>query len=306
MKLSNAVDCYLGDCLAREQSLRTIDSKRSVLRQFTVFCTRQDIARIANITDLTLEAYRKFLITYKTSRNKPLDATTRANKLTIVRVFIRRLYQLHMLDSNPAERFILPKRPRKLPDSILVNKELDAIFNQTAIHGLIGQRDRLIMETYYSSAIRRAELAQLTLHDINYEHCLLRVTQGKGRKDRIIPIAPQTLDSIATYISEIRPKLASFEAGDRLFLDNKGHSFKPGQLSALVRKYVMRAGVNRKGACNLFRHTAATAMLDNGADIRIIQEQLGHADISTTQVYTRISNKLLKDTYMKTHPMAKL
>jgi integrase/recombinase XerD len=243
-------------------------------------------------------------VEYVTPQNQKLDVATRRNKLTAVKVFLRRMFELHYLKENPAARFVLPKRPRRLPEGILVSEELEAITRQTELHGDSGKRDKVIIETYYASAIRRAELSRLTLFDVDTKRFLLRVNKGKGQKDRVIPIAQRTCEAIEDYVANVRPGYVNFESGNVLFLNDLGKPFTPRQLSTLVKKYVMRAGVNRKGACNLYRHTAATGMLDNGADIRIIQEQLGHADVSTTQIYTHVSNKKLQEVYHQTHPAA--
>tara|TARA_R110001583_G_scaffold192040_1_gene358124 strand:- start:5741 stop:6670 length:930 start_codon:yes stop_codon:yes gene_type:complete len=305
LSIIEAVEQYLADCIAREQSPRTVEGKRSTLSQFSAHCLGTGISMLECIKLSDLRSYQQFLVTYRTKQNKPLDVTTRRNKLVIVREFCHRMYMLEYLDKSPADRFEVPKRPRRLPTGILTQDELDAIFAQTLLHGEVGQRDKCILELYYASAMRRAELSQLTLNDVDVVKCLVRISNGKGQKDRIVPIAKRSANMLLEYVNSIRKKRASFISGEWLFLNNRNQQFTPKQLSALVKKYVIRAGVNRKGACNLYRHTAATQMLENGADIRIIQDQLGHADLSTTQVYTKVSNKLLIDTYHRTHPAAK-
>lgn len=304
LTVNAATEVYLQDCIAQEQSPQTVEGKRSTLKQFCAHCVKVDVDELDVITLSTLRRYQQFLVAYRTKQNRPLDVTSRRNKLVIVREFCRRMYMLEYLDSNPADRFEVPKRPRRLPNGILTNDEIAAIFKQTTLHGDVGKRDRCIFELYYASGMRRAELSRLMLNDVDIVKHLVRINNGKGQKDRIIPIAKRTCDMLLDYVNSIRKTHASFHSGEWLFLNNRHRQFTPKQLSTLVRKYVIRAGVNRKGACNLYRHTAATQMLENGADIRIIQEQLGHADLSTTQVYTKVSNKLLIDTYHRTHPAA--
>lgn len=304
LSLVKAISIYLEDCTAREQSPDTVVGKRSMLNHFAQFCLENNKSTLDEVDDSLMEEYRRYLVNFLSPQKLPLDVTTRRNKLTAVKVFLRRMYELHHLVSDPSARFLLPKRPRRLPDGILADEELEAIFKQTELHGDTGRRDKVILETYYASAIRRAELARLTLFDLDTHRLRLRVNKGKGQKDRIIPIAKRACESIKYYVSALRPKYMNFNSGDALFLNNQGLAFTPRQLSNLVRKYVMRSGVNRKGACNLYRHTAATAMLENGADIRIIQQQLGHADISTTQIYTHVSNRKLEQVYHQTHPAA--
>ncbi len=304
LNVSNAVALYLEDCLAREQSFRTIEGKSSTLNQFVRYCDSNGISDISLITLSQLEGYRRFLIKQVKPNGEMLDISTRRNKLTHVRVFFRRLYELEYLEKNPADKFLVPKRPRRLPEGILSPEELEAIFQQTEIYGPKGVRDKVVLEMYYASGMRRAELAGLAVFDVDTVKNLVRIRNGKGRKDRIVPIAKRTSEMVTCYLNTIRPKLSSIASGDTLFLNDRSTPFTPQQLSSLVRKYVTYAGVRRKGACNLYRHTAATQMLENGADIRIIQEQLGHADISTTQVYTHVTNKQLVETYQRTHPAA--
>ena len=142
------------------------------------------------------------------------------------------------------------------------------------------------------------------MNDVDIHKSLVRINKGKGGKDRIVPIAPRTSNMLKLYAEQVRSKGFQFSSGKWLFLNNRNEQFTPKQLSTLVRKYAVRAGVDRKGACNLYRHTATTQMLENSADIRVIQQQLGHEDLSTTQVYTLVSPTLLIDTYHKTHPAA--
>ncbi|MEM9469817.1 MAG: tyrosine-type recombinase/integrase [Pseudomonadota bacterium] len=304
LNIINAISLYLEDCMARAQSPATLEGKRSTLNQFAACCFDSNVTCITQISLTVLRTYQQFLATFQTRQKKHLDITTQRNKLVMVRDFCHRLYLLECLDKNPADRFEVPKRPRRLPDAILTSNEVDAIFQRTVLHREHGLRDRCILELYYSSAMRRAELSRMTMNDVDIDKSMVRINKGKGGKDRIVPIAPRTSTMLTQYVEQVRRKGLQFSSGNWLFLNNRNEQFTPQQLSSLVRKYVVRAGVDRKGACNLYRHTAATQMLENGADIRVIQQQLGHEDLSTTQVYTLVSPTLLIDTYHKTHPAA--
>lgn len=304
LTIAKGIELYLEDCIARELAPRTIEGKRSTLQQFERFCTSQGVLNITDMNLRCLRGYQAFLVKYRTRQGFPLDVTTRRNKCVTIREFSLRLFMLELLNENPAGRFEVPKRPRRLPDSVLSEDELEAIFAQTKLHGDYGKRDLVILETYYSTAMRRAELTRLRLSDVDIKKRLIRINKGKGQKDRIVPFAPRTADMLVDYVNGLRRKQIRFASGDWLFLDNNGEQYTPSQLSRLVRKYVIRAGVNRRGACNLYRHTAATQMLENGADIRVIQAQLGHEDVSTTQVYTKLRCQNLIDTYNRTHPAA--
>lgn len=304
LTITEGINAYIEDCVARELSPRTLEGKSSTLAQFERFCAAEGVSYITDINLRCLRGYQAFLVNYRTKQGRPLDVTTRRNKCVTVREFCKRLYMLELLEDNPAGRFEVPKRPRRLPDSVLSDEELDAIFAQTTLHGDDGKRDLVMLETYYSTAMRRAELTRLRLSDIDIKKRLIRINKGKGQKDRIVPFAPRTADMLVDYVNGLRRKQIRFSSGDWLFLDNSSQQFSPQKVSRLVRKYVIRAGVNRRGACNLFRHTVATQMLENGADIRVIQVLLGHEDLSTTQVYTKIRDQNLIDTFGRTHPAA--
>jgi integrase/recombinase XerD len=170
----------------------------------------------------------------------------------------------------------------------------------------IGLRDRAILETLYSTGIRRMEVMNLLVYDLDAERGTLMVRQGKGKKDRMVPIGERAIAWIARYVSDARPQLVMPPDEGVLFLTQEGESLSPNRLTQLVRDYVNAAEVGKTGACHLWRHTCATLMLEGGADIRYIQEMLGHVELSTTQIYTQVSIRRLKAVHALTHPSAKL
>jgi integrase/recombinase XerD len=167
-----------------------------------------------------------------------------------------------------------------------------------------GVRDRAMIEVLYSTGIRRSELAGLAVFDIDADRQTLLVRQGKGRKDRMVPIGERALAWVDRYLAEVRHVHATEPDDGVLFLTVDGTRFSLDRLTQLVRGYVERSGVNKQGACHLFRHTLATLMLEGGADIRYVQQMLGHADISTTQIYTQVSIRHLQAIHTATHPAA--
>lgn len=173
---------------------------------------------------------------------------------------------------------------------------------QTLLHDAWGIRDRAIIETFYATGIRRQELGALDLYDVDLEQGTLMVREGKGKRDRLLPIGERACAWIEKYVMEVRPTLVTGDSELALFLDDKGTRFSPHQLSDKVKTYLQEAGITKPGACHLFRDTMATLMLENGADIRFIQAMLGHADISTTTIYTQVSIRTLKEVYSRTHP----
>jgi len=198
----------------------------------------------------------------------------------------------------------LPSKGHRLPKAIFNPEEVERILAQPMLVGKKGILNKAIMETLHASGIRRAELAFLDINDVDLTQRLLRVNRGKGNKERIVPISQPACEWIALYLHKIRRKYARINSGGALFLAKNHQRFTPNKLSDMVSKYVKESGAKRAGSCHLFRHSTATEMLNNGAGLRDVQEMLGHADISTTQIYTHVSRAKLTEVYNKSHPSA--
>ncbi|PCH62787.1 MAG: hypothetical protein COC09_02915 [Gammaproteobacteria bacterium] len=165
-----------------------------------------------------------------------------------------------------------------------------------------GVRDRTMIETLYNTGMRRMELVNLTLYDIDYRRGAVWIRQGKNQKDRFIPIGNSALSWITKYQDDARAELVLEPDNGTLFLTDYGERFKRDALSNLVKRYLIKAGITTLGSCHLFRHACATHMLENGADIRFIQQLLGHEDLSTTEIYTHVSIDILKAIHQATPP----
>jgi integrase/recombinase XerD len=152
--------------------------------------------------------------------------------------------------------------------------------------------------------IRRAEMTRLHVHDVDFDRgtLMIREGKGKGKRDRLIPIGERALACVRKYLDEVRPQLALGDDEGVLFLTMVGDAIGAPSLGMLVKDYVVRSGVNKSGSCHLFRHTMATLMLENGADVRIVQVMLGHAQLTTTEIYTQVAIRLLKEIHTATHP----
>ncbi|MGB0942688.1 MAG: tyrosine-type recombinase/integrase [Marinomonas sp.] len=303
LSLIQAMVQYLEYCQLDEQSPRTIEGKRCNLQLFV----RWYIANVGfSVADLTLEgilAFIKHLHSYRDPQNKRLiGKATRRNKITAVRMFCLYLYQHEYIKYNLAEKVKTPKADKSITQAILQPDEVAAIANQTAYYGDYGLRDNAILAAFFACGFRRGDVTKLKTNGINVEAKLLFVPDGKGGQDRIVPIAEEALDAVLYYKDKIRPKQVNFMSGDYLFLDNRGLPFNGGQITALVNKYKRRAGVSKPGASNLYRHTTATTLLDNGADLLTVQKVMGHASVSTTQIYTHVAVKKMSEDYQKYHP----
>jgi integrase/recombinase XerD len=197
----------------------------------------------------------------------------------------------------------LPRGKIRLPKCVLTASEAEQVINQPNVNEKLGIRDRAILETFYSTGIRRRELVNLRPVDLDLERGTVVIWQGKGHKDRVIPIGDRATAWIERYEVEVRPGLLIGDsAADVLFLTHLGKPFDPNQMTSLVGDYVKAAEIGKQGACHLLRHSMATLMHENGAGIRYIQEMLGHASLETTQIYTRVSIRKLKEVHTNTHP----
>jgi integrase/recombinase XerD len=185
---------------------------------------------------------------------------------------------------------------------VLSVQEVEQVLMQPDIHDPMGLRDRAILETLYSTGIRRGECVRLKLYDADLQNGTVFIRQGKGKKDRYVPIGERAVKWIEKYLREVRPDLAVEPDDMTLFLSQYGDAFSPDHLSGMVHDYIEAANLGKGGGPHLLRHTMATLMLENGADLRFIQEILGHEKISTTQIYAHVSIRQLKLVHEHTHP----
>ena len=302
----NGITRYLNRFLEASAALglsaTTVEIRRRMLSRFILWCDERDLDRPQDVTRPILERYRRYLYHYRKANGEPLSFATQQQRLVPIKVFFQWLTREHHILYNPASELELPKVHRRLPKQLLTADEVERILNQTVLHGELGIRDRAIIETLYSTGIRRAELANLKRYDVDTRNGTLMVREGKGKKDRLVPLGQRAGHWIERYRDEVRPSLVVEPDAGVLFLHESGEPFKHNRLTDLVKKHIQAAGIDKPGACHIFRHTMATLMLDNGADIRFIQAMLGHSDLSTTQIYTQVSIAKLKEIHTLTHP----
>jgi len=254
----------------------------------------------------TIDDYLFYLYQYrKPKTNEPLGLSYRRNLISTIKIFFETMYRKEVLNQNQLKHIELPRSHRPLPKAVFSNDELERVLLQPMLQGIKGVRDKAILETFASTGIRRKELANLDIEDIDFNSNLLRINHGKGRREHIVPISQRACDWLKAYISKFRFIDSRLNNCQSLFLTNDGMRLSLSMLSYIVSNYVKLAGLKRYGSCHLFRHSTATHMLDNGASLRHIQDMLGHACISTTQIYTHISRKKLGEVYERFHPMAR-
>ena len=300
-------DLHLEYLTIRNYSSLTVRNRESYLNRFILWAEDRDLTRPEQITKQILEGYQRWLYRYRDPKSgKPLSFRSQHARLLPLRAFFKWLCQRDLLPANPAADLDLPKLEKRLPKHVLNARETELVLAQADILTPMGLRDRALMELFYSTGMRRMELANLKLYDLDAERRLVFIRLGKGKKDRMAPIGQRALAWVMKYLEEARPNLSSSKSDEALFLTNLGEAFTPNRLTQLVGQYVKAADLGKTGSCHLFRHAAATHMLENGADIRFIQAMLGHAKLETTQIYTHLSIKQLQEVHAATHPTARL
>jgi integrase/recombinase XerD len=309
---------FLDWMAARRFSAHTIKNRRIELGYFIDWCEERAINRPDDVTRAMLERYRQHVFHYRrksaggrqTPEGQPLSFQTQAKRLVSVRVFFQWLARNHHLLYNPASELELPRPEKRLPRHILSVAEVEQILNATDSEEAsgLGVRDRAMLEALYSTGMRRSELVNLRVDDVDIERGTVLIRQGKGAKDRMVPIGERACRWIEKYLYTVRPLYIDDVDSAVLFLAKHGEGMQGKQLSVIVKKAIEAANLERfqdthpNAACHLFRHACATHMLENGADIRYIQALLGHEDLSTTEVYTRVSILQLKAVHERTHP----
>lgn len=289
---------------AHGYSPRTIENRQRMLAHLVAWLDERGVTRPVDVTRPMLERYQRWLFHYRKRDGTPLTFRSQSQRLLPVRAFFKWAARQHHLVHNPASELELPKVEKRLPRPALTAAEAEQVLSMPDLSTPAGVRDRAMLETLYSTGIRRIELAGLAVFDIDHDRHTLLVRQGKGRKDRLIPIGERALVWIDRYHHEARPQWAREPDNGILFLTANGDGFSLDRLTQLARHYVTLSGVGKQGACHLFRHTLATLMLEGGADLRYVQQMLGHADISTTQIYTHVSIRHLQAIHTATHPAA--
>ena len=279
-------------------SVHTLRAYHKDLLQFDNFLKTEKLVSLKNVNHLLL---RKFLAVL---RSKDYSKTTIARKLASIRSFFKYLIQEGELVSNPFEVLRTPKLEKKLPHFLSIS-DVGVLLKTPDGSSLMGLRDMAILETLYSTGIRVSELVKLEENDIDYFGGMIKV-RGKGKKERLVPIGSHAIKAINEY-NNLKPKnkrnksRSSYKSSP-LFLNKYGNRLTARSVARSLDKYLNMSGINLLTSPHTFRHSFATHLLDKGADLRSVQEMLGHSNLSTTQVYTHISTERLKSVYEKAHP----
>lgn len=284
------------DYLSVERGLsgNTISSYREDLGYFMGFLNSRHIEGLSQTTrkDIT-----DFMLA---QRDKGIGASSVARRLAAIKSFYRFLVRERILKTDPTILIDSPKLWKKIPETVSVN-EIDALLNQPNIRDKQGIRDKAILETLYASGMRVSEAANLKLNNVNLDVGFLRCI-GKGNKERVIPLGKKAISSINRYLELSRPRLLGAKENEFLFLNRFGNRISRQSLWKIIGRYAREAGIKKAIRPHILRHSFATHLLERGADLRSVQEMLGHANISTTQIYTHINKDRLKSIHRMFHP----
>lgn len=290
---------------------RTVCDYPQRLKHFVEYLKSCDIEEISQIDKEVIHKYQLYLYNYKNKRGKVLSLNTQSGRLAALISFFRFLVKRNYFMYDPASCIELPKTKRDLPKGIMNRKEVNSILNRPNCDSALGLRDKAMLELLYSTGLRSAELRNLTVYDVDIQNKELRINHGKGRKDRVVPMGDIACKYVDEYMAIGRPELLKYSEevlkyGKRktniLFISKGAKRIQADNLIWIIKKYVKKSGLNKKVTPHSFRHTCATHMLKGKANIRHIQELLGHSSIETTQIYTRVEVSDLKKEHKRCHP----
>ena len=286
------------DYLSLEQgsSPRTLEA---YLRDVERFATYATVRGAATPTDVDARALREFVYHLKDLGLAP--ASIRRN-VSAVRGYFRFLLAEGLVVRDPSERLETPKRWRSLPEVLSVS-DVERLLAAPSLDEPLAFRDRALLELAYGAGLRVSEWITIGVRDLLLEDSLVRVF-GKGSKERLVPIGRTAVGAVAVYLRELRPRLESGAGEGILFLNARGQPLTRMGAWKILRKYVERAGIEKHVSPHTLRHSFATHLLEGGADLRAVQEMLGHADISTTQIYTHVDREYLRSVHRQYHPRA--
>jgi integrase/recombinase XerD len=289
------IDAFL-DHLAVERGLasNTRSAYRSDLAQFSGFLRGRGIEHLNG-------TQRQHITEYLLHQRKGgLSARSLSRHLAAIRMFCRFLYREKLLAVDVTQTIDSPKLGRTLPPTLDYH-EVEQLLGAPDTTTKLGLRDKAMLEFMYATGLRVSEVSHIKLGDVNFEAGFLR-SVGKGNKERIVPVGKQAIEWIQRYLHEARSSFAKADSLGEIFISTRGKALSRKTIWTLIKKYSRRAGIAKNITPHTLRHSFASHLLDNGGDLRVIQEMLGHADISTTQVYTHVDQGRLKQTHYRFHP----
>jgi integrase/recombinase XerD len=293
--IDQCVDLFINHLIVEKGlAQKTIQAYSSDLKSYVLFLHRQNIADIG-LSDTA--AILKYLIDLRKNHR---TARTRARHLVTIRGFYQYLLQYRIMDHNPAKRVDLPKSGLKLPDVLNID-QIVQLLNQPDIARPLGLRDAAMLELIYAAGLRVSELIYIEVAAVNLEAGFVRVL-GKGSKTRIVPIGRKAIERVGAYLARGRKSILKHRSSKFLFVARAGKPMTRQGFWKLLKRYAKEAGIQQRVTPHCLRHSFASHLLEGGADLRAVQEMLGHVDIATTQIYTHVAQKRLIEIHRKYHP----
>jgi integrase/recombinase XerD len=295
-------------CEYREWIMTTSSHGTAVLYvqhsgHFVEWADARGVTLPGRITPELVQQYQRELPTMKMKNGEPFSIHLIRARLQAVRSFFRHLWRSGHTLTDPAASTVVPRAPRHLPADVLTVEEVERILAMPDITTTYGIRDRAVIELFYATGMRRSELADIRLDDVNHENRTVRIVDAKTKDSRMLPVGSRAMRWIETYLECAREGLLRpGEEREHLFICGDGERFSPGTPETICRRHMRAAGVHKRKACHIFRHTVATLMLENGADVRAVQEFLGHRSVQSTERYTHVAIRKLREVHAKTHP----
>jgi len=276
-------------------SFNTLQSYRRDIEQYFSYLQEINLQNISNSNKTTVIAYLLYL------QKKGRATSTISRNLASIRSFYQYISKNKLIDHDPTAELESPKVEKKLPQ-ILSPEEVELLLEQPQCVDLKGYRDKAMLELLYATGIRVSELIQLDLQDVNIDMAYIRC--NKGTRERMIPIGSMAINALKEYLSKARPMLVQNDEEKALFVNINGKRLTRQGFWKIIKQYKNKAKINKDITPHTLRHSFAAHLLENGADLRSIQEMLGHSDISSTQIYAQIAKNRIKEIYKKTHPRA--
>jgi len=302
ISLEEYLQIYLDLLAFQRSSKRTIESCNLEVRFFFNFIKEQGITNIRKISRKEIDHYQTWLYYYRNSKDKGLTTRTQTIKLSVLRCFFKALVSGGYLSFNPAVDIQLPRQNYRLPQDILNAKEMAKLLATPDLATLYGYRDRTMLEVFYATGLRTTELTSLEIKDLDLANSFLLVREGKGLKDRTVPLTAIAVSFLTEYLSSVRSHLVTDHSKDLVFLTKSGRAFDRSAIQKKLKAISKRAKIKKNVTARSLRSTMATELLKGRADIRKIQEILGHKSLATTQIYARVVKTDLKRVHNRTHP----
>jgi len=296
------IEQFLDELQVRNYSSRTIDDYRYHLQLWRRFLRESKVHDLACVTEATIADFQRWLYYQPTRRGTARGVLNQNTVLAAVKSFFRFLKAEGKLVRDPAASLEYARQPKCLPRNVLTPIEAAKILDAVDVSTPIGKRDHAILEILYATGIRKEELRALKVGDLNLDEGLLRITLGKGGRDRVVPLGTMAVVALRTYLSRGRPELLRSSATDHLLLSYRGHPIDPHTLGALVKQHARAAGIRKSVTPHVWRHTCATHLIQNHASLRHVQDLLGHQSLTTTERYLRLTITDLKEAHTKFHP----